>query len=69
MKSLFMCLGIKKAGKTTSTDHTLVKYLSKQLKPVGALYVNRKHALELKHVKAVVGKFGDGNLVQLQMAT
>ncbi len=31
--------------------------------------VNRKQPLETKHVKAIIAKFKDGNLGQLQIAT
>ena len=60
----------KKAGKASPTEHTLVKQIVEASRRiVGLKPVNRKQPLEAKHVKAIVEKFSDGNLNQLQIAT
>ena len=60
----------KKAGKKSLTEHTLVKQMIEASRRIGGLKpVNRKHPLEAKHVKAIIVKFGDGNLGRLQIAT
>ncbi|CAB3986654.1 Integrase recombinase xerD-like [Paramuricea clavata] len=60
----------KKAGKKSPTEHTLVKQMIETSRRiVGLKPVNRKQPLEAKHVKAIIVKFGDGNLRQLQIAT
>jgi hypothetical protein len=60
----------KKAGKKSPTEHTLAKQMIEASRRiVGLKPVNRKQPLEAKHVKAIIVKFGDGNLGQLQIAT
>ena len=61
---------LKKAEKASPTEHTLVKQIVEASRRiVGLKPVNRKQPLEAKHVKAIVEKFSDGNLNQLQIAT